>query len=318
MDARFTVSISIAAPGTPLKAGGTSAAGHVYYQISDGSTSKSYGFAPIDHGVTKGRGMVYGTDAEQYQMPFYTRTMEITKAQYEKLQEFGKTPAAHGFNTEYHGANNSCIDYTWGALNHAGLHRTNHLSQQDKDFEGMLKPLSNEAAIRSIKAPFPQSELNHEVRNPMPDRSLMQRILSEEYPASRGGADDPLLAQARNAMQRLESGLGREYDANSERMAASAACLAKGNGLERIDHMVLSQVTPTTRQGESVFVVQGDLNDPAHRRAHMPTAEALNTPVETSVQRMQQLESAAPSQNQQQTLNEAIVQEGQQRGRVMG
>jgi hypothetical protein len=328
MDARYTVSVFIAAPGTPLKDGGTSAAGHVYYEISNGRTKASYGFAPIDHGVATGAGMVYDSDAGQYQQPFYTRTMEVSSEQYEKLKEFGDTPDAHGFSTAYHGATNSCIDFTWGALNHAGLHRTNMLFQKDKDFEGALKPLSNEEPIRSIRAPFPGSDLNREVHNRMPMRSLMQRIISEEggspalhsLPANQlpaiNMAVDPLLAQAREAMIRLEDGLGRDYDDKSECMAASAACLAKENGFSRIDHVVLSQATTTSRQGENVFVVQGDPSDPAHRRVHMPTAEALQTPAEESVRRLQNLEPAF-ALGQQQVQNEAMMQE-EQRGRVMG
>jgi hypothetical protein len=318
MHTRYSVSIFVAAPGTPLKGGGASAAGHVYYAVSDGSAQDSYGFAPAAHGAASGPGKVYRTDLDDYQAPFYTRTMEISKDQYDKLKDFGKYPDRHGFSTAYHGANNSCIDYTWGALNHAGLHRTNLFFQKDKDFEGALKPLSNEGAIQSIKAPFPDSELNNVVRNRMPERSLLQRIISDEQPQSRNGLDDPLLAQARDAMQRLEKGLGREYDANSERMAASAACLAKGSGLGRVDHVVLSQATATACQGETVFVVQGELGDPAHRRAHMPTAEAVRTPVETSVQRMQQADQTALAQNPQQAQNDALVQEAQQRGRSMG
>lgn len=330
MDARYTVSIFVAAPGTPLKDGGTSAAGHVYYEISNGQTKTSYGFAPIEHGVVTGAGMVYDNDAGQYQKPYYTRTMEVTKEQYEKLKEFGDSPDAHGFSTAYHGAANSCIDFTWGALNHAGLHRTNLLFQQDKDFEGALKPLSNEEPIRSIRAPFPDSDLNREVHNRMPQRDLMQRIISEEdgssirpglpaeqVPSSAVG-NDPLLAQARNAMQRLEMGLGRDYDGNSECMAASAACLAKESGFSRIDHVMLSQATATTRQGENVFVVQGEPGDPAHRRAYMATAEALAVPAEESIRRLQEDGPGAAARNQHQEQAEQLAQQEQQRPRVMG
>lgn len=328
MDARYTVSIFVAAPGTPLQDGGTSAAGHVYYEISNGRTKASYGFAPIEHGVVTGAGMVYDSDAGQYQQPFYTRTMEVSKEQYEKLKEFGDSPDAHGFSTEYHGATNSCIDFTWGALNHAGLYRTNMLFQKDKDFEGELKPLSNEEPIRSIRAPFPDSELNSEVHNRMPLRNFMQRFISEEdgspelhsrpphqLPGTSGDVD-PLLAQAREAMSRLEAGLGRVYDGKSECVAASAACLAKESGFSRIDHVVLSQATTTSRQGENVFVVQGEPGDPAHRRAHMPTAEALQMPIEESMRRLHSHEPAF-AHSQQQVQNDAMVQQ-EQRGRMMG
>lgn len=78
MDDRYIVSIYVAAPGTPLRAGGTSMAGHVYYTVSDGKTSHSLGFAPEEHGARSGPGKVYTNDADQYQKPFYRRDMEIS------------------------------------------------------------------------------------------------------------------------------------------------------------------------------------------------------------------------------------------------
>lgn len=36
MEDRYRVTVYVAAPGTPLREGGTSAAGHMYYSISDG------------------------------------------------------------------------------------------------------------------------------------------------------------------------------------------------------------------------------------------------------------------------------------------
>lgn len=42
-------------------------------------------------------------------------------------------------------------------------------------------------------------------------------------------------------------------------MAASVGCLAKANGLSRIDHVVLSEDNGMARKGENLFVVQGGL-----------------------------------------------------------
>ncbi len=100
---------------------------------------------------------------------------------------------------------------------------------------------------------------------------------------------DPILEQANRAVMRLESSLGRTFDHNSERLAASSACLAREAGLTRIDHVVLSTQTPTSHAGERVFVVQGELNDPTHSRAHMSTTQAIAIPVEDSVARLHSL-----------------------------
>lgn len=128
-------------------------------------------------------------------------------------------------------------------------------------------------------------------------------------------AASPLVGQAREAMLRVEASLGREYDDKSECLAVSAACLANDSGFNRIDHIVLSQATTTTRQGENVFVVQGEPGDPAHRRAHMATAEALQMPAQDTLRR---LSESADAHAQQHVQNEALAQQAQQSGPVMG
>ncbi len=109
--------------------------------------------------------------------------------------------------------------------------------------------------------------------------------------------NDPLHRQAEDAVRRLEQGLGRDYDGNSACLAASAACLAKENGLSRIDHVALSRDTGSVRQGENLFVVQGALDDPAQLRAHMRTDDALAKPAEQS---LAQLQALGDTQRQQQ------------------
>ena len=76
---------------------------------------------------------------------------------------------------------------------------------------------------------------------------------------------------ATEGVHRVEAALGHEPDTHSERMAASLAQLARASGLQRIDHVVLGNVGA---QGvHNVFAVQGALEDPAHRRVHMPAVQ---------------------------------------------
>lgn len=119
--------------------------------------------------------------------------------------------------------------------------------------------------------------------------------------------EGPLLQSTRQAVVRLDESLGRIPDENSERMIASLARLARENGLDRVDHVVLNKKTEHLGQGENVFVVQGNLNDPAHLRAQMSTQQALDTPVSDSLQRLQQL-------NQQPLAQTQDHQETQRRG----
>ena len=87
-------------------------------------------------------------------------------------------------------------------------------------------------------------------------------------------------------------------------MAASAACLAKANGLSGIDHILLSEERGTVRKGENLFVVQGEPGDPAQRRAMMKTQDAIDTPVEQSVAQLQALNETQQRQAPAQAMEE--------------
>ena len=104
-----TVTINIADRGTGLSQGGTSSVGHMWYELNDGKgNSASYGFAPIEHGQWRGPGQVYNNDSSNYQDRAYTRTIEISQAQYDAMKNFGENPEANGFSTFYNGIKNSC------------------------------------------------------------------------------------------------------------------------------------------------------------------------------------------------------------------
>lgn len=198
----YRVTVYTALPGTPLfdeygRPDGTSAAGHMWYQLSDGQVGNSYGFAPKEHGAASGPGKGYRTDTRSYQNPAYSRTMEITPEQYARLKQFGEAAVDEDwryFKGEYNGASNSCVDFTWGALKHAGLeiHRPavtvrdgtvvtpEYRGPIESHFDGRLKPGHNKVDIQQIVAPVPGSPLNSETTNPPPaNRSLLQHLLSE-------------------------------------------------------------------------------------------------------------------------------------------
>lgn len=135
-----------------------------------------------------------------------------------------------------------------------------------------------------------------------PDDSYRQRIetpkvvlndLPGQEPETRlaelrpGDAHYPLYQQIRGHVAALDAKHGRSFDETSERLTASLTALAVENRLERADHVVLSLGTADSAAGRNVFVVQGDLKDPAQQRAAMATEVAVQTPVEQSLQRME-------------------------------
>ena len=191
----YTLTVNIAEPGTPLKDGHTSYAGHMWYSISDGKTSNNYGFAPVKPGDTSGPGHVSTKDNEEYKSTYYKRTLEISKDQYDKLKSFGDAAIKKDeklFKLEYNGLNHSCVDFTWAALNHADIHTNKKLpamvgiDMADKNYEGSLKPTRNMEDIQRIKAPLTKSQLNKEDFTPMEagSKQWLQRLLSEEQKAA--------------------------------------------------------------------------------------------------------------------------------------
>ena len=97
--------------------------------------------------------------------------------------------------------------------------------------------------------------------------------------------------------------LNRQADGNSERLALSLTSLAAKDGLSRIDHLVFCVDKGLgVKAGENVFIVQGELNNPAHDRAHMKTTDAVSTTVAASLQSLE-------ASHQQQILQQQQTQQ---------
>jgi hypothetical protein len=294
-DAKYTVTIYTAAPGTPLLASKTgqprigedgepltSQAGHMFYVISDGSKRNSYGFAPVKDGDFNGPGRLADDDEAVYTNPRYARTLEITKKQYDKLKAFGEDFAGHGFKPHYNGLYRNCVDFTWKGLDQAGIHRDlwNVVPWNGK---ADLRVLENINDIRSIPPPVPDSPLNQERMNPLPaNQNWIQRRLTElqlDDPTHPGQA---LFQQAYAGVQKLNAKYGvapsPERDGN---FAGTLAVGARAHGMERIDHVLLSN-PPDHSQ---VFAVEGPLQNPdrtPRQLMRMDVAQALATPLAQS------------------------------------
>ena len=122
--------------------------------------------------------------------------------------------------------------------------------------------------------------------------------------------DDPshpryaLPQQCKAGVGALDQQLGRASDEKSACMAASLTNLAVTNGLERVDHVLLSDQAKPASLGQNVFIVQGELSDPAHLRAHMSADQAISTPVEASFRELAQVEQRNVAMQSQQALTQ--------------
>ncbi|ACZ12026.1 calcium-binding protein [Sulfurospirillum deleyianum] len=135
----YTITVKISDRGTIYHEDGTSATGHMWYSISDGTSTESHGFAPAKDGMPLWEGEIKPDDDENYGSTYYTGTIVIDYNQYIKLQQFGNFENLNGnpfdFSSFYNGLTNSCIDYVWKALNIIGMNPS--------DFEGQTWPTSN-------------------------------------------------------------------------------------------------------------------------------------------------------------------------------
>lgn len=312
---RYSVTIFVAAPGTPLLDGGTSLPGHMYLSTKvDDRDAKSHGFAPAEHGRTNGVGVVATDDVKQYQSPLYSRTMEVTKEQHDRLEEFAENPAIFGFNMQYQDVRNNCVDFTWAALNHAGIHRERHLvvpaigglgpdiripTWTEASGKNALRPTQNIKDIQSIKDPVPHSPMNTEQRNPMPkDRSATQWLLSEERTLDQPAHPaNGMFRQAMDGVAKLNAEHGVAPSPRDSRFAGSLTVAATAEGMRGIDHVMLSD------DASRAFAVEGNLQS-VHgldrKMAWVETMQALETPLDRSSAAWPQAEEQGRALVQQQ------------------
>lgn len=123
-------------------------------------------------------------------------------------------------------------------------------------------------------------------------------------------------------MRKIDEGIGKPYDAMSECVSRSllAACkdnreaypnagnqsLAE-NALGRVDHVLMGKTG-------NIFAVEGALDDPAHKRAHVSIEQAIQTPVEQSDAKLQLANHAIAQERQlaqQQELSRSVNDPGQ-------
>ncbi len=123
--------------------------------------------------------------------------------------------------------------------------------------------------------------------------------------------DQRLHDQIRSGVVALDDQNGRTFDDTSERLAASLLVLAKERGLDRVDHVLLSNETRDLPAAHNIFLIKGELGDPAAQRAAMPTSEAATKSIEQShaeIEGINQRQATAPhpSVAREQDLSQAI------------
>jgi putative chitinase len=122
-------------------------------------------------------------------------------------------------------------------------------------------------------------------------RAALEISVGTASPMDPAHPDHALQQQVSRAVDAMERSLGRDPDGNSERLKASLLLTAKQNGLVHVDHVVLSEARGPVQAGQHVFAVQGRLDDPASRRVHVATQQALATPIQASWARLAEVDA---------------------------
>jgi hypothetical protein len=137
--------------------------------------------------------------------------------------------------------------------------------------------------------------------------------------------DHAMLEQIRMHVRGLDRQAGGEYDEGSERLSRSILAACKDNrdmypdgsnpqlasrALDRVDHVVVG------KDGRYAFAVQGDLHDPAHKRAHVEVVEARRTPVERADAKLDAANQQI-TQERQLAMQQDLQQQLQRPGPVM-
>ena len=104
-------------------------------------------------------------------------------------------------------------------------------------------------------------------------------------------------------MEQLDAQAGRAYDVRSENMTLALTAQACAAGLSRVDTVLLSCETTDAPAAARVFAVQGERENPAHCRAHLPTAQACQQPGGQSLALLEQA-----GEQQQQTREQELLQ----------
>ena len=295
MENRYTLTIYVAAPGTPTLKDGekdTSTVGHVYYSISDGNSKMGWGFAPtISSPIWKGK--VVDNEFNIYQNPVLERTMEITKQQYDALKDFGLHPDKHGFNSSvYNAFSNSCVDFLYTALKEGNIYHKQVYGNDITglvDHEGAIRVPRNIEELKNIPSPIPHSPLNKIIERPLPEQNWSQKNILSKTDNILNIEDMPQYAQ--NIYHqgkecfvdfcRHENIHYHEEDLDRIGMSMAAAGYAQGlRGVSLID------VDERTRE-ISIAHESPDLNEAVvnmDKAAVTPTAESLNQIQQTAQQ----------------------------------
>lgn len=137
----------------------------------------------------------------------------------------------------------------------------------------------------------------------------VRELSGQDVPGA--ATNDPRLPSHRDhpLQQQISQGLramGGRYAEHAEEYSLVMLHEAKAAGLTRVDQVVASNATGVRTTGETLFLVQGSLADPAAHRVGVNATEVVETGVEAS---LRQLQRQSQEQQEQAHLRSAPAQQ---------
>lgn len=263
--------------------------GHAWLTISRNGQTQFYGLWPDNHPRTpdNGAGSDIRVGMEARFRPDASRYFALNEEQIRHLE------SALSENVQW-GYTNTCASWATDTL-----HKVTGQKLEASEFVLTDTPRELIDAIHKAEQLQPTSPTRPHPPVETPPQPSSARSLSD--------ISQRLHQQAIEGVHRLDASLGRAPDAASERMAASLAHLARATGFSQIDHVLLGRPTDVTPESQNVFIVQGMLGDPSHRRAYISVPEALREPANDSLQKLQDLDATLAAELEAREMGIEVV-----------
>lgn len=129
----------------------------MWFELNDdnasGNSISSYGWLAAASETHDGQELASRTDRSKHAKKSYSRTIALSRSQYQKIRAFATDPLAHGLDPRYDLLNNNSIGFVWLALRAGGL--------DPADFAGRCWPDPRPAGGNSLPFTVTASEASH-------------------------------------------------------------------------------------------------------------------------------------------------------------
>jgi len=204
---------------------------------------------------------------------------------------------------------------------HAGQVYTEHLKHDMHELAELAAPIAQAAGLAALEASRAAAATANHVGQDVVARARasgmvpeygsdavwgsrtgsaqLDRLLHPPQLTEAGHPDHAMFQQALRGVHGVDASTGRKPDQMSENLAGALTVEARRNGMNHIDHVVMSD------DFSRAYAVQGEANSPFKKFAEVPTEVGIATSIERSSLSWQQ--AAAQNTAQQASVSQVIT-----------